>query len=118
MTHKIKFATVVLRISTAIYVLLGLFLFALSFSAGTQNKSSVVIMDIALGLFVLGLAVGVEFVRRGIINRKFWAWVAGLCIFGVYTPSIFFPLGLLGFWGLLAKGSRAEFGVGVTPSES
>ncbi len=118
MTHKINFATVVLRISTVIYVLLGLFLFALSFSAGTQNKSSVVTMDILLGLFVLGLAVGVEFVRNGIIQRKFWAWVAGLCIFGLYTPSIFFPLGVFGLWGLLAKDSREEFGVGATQSES
>lgn len=118
MARKINFATLVLRISTVIYVLIGLFLFALSFSAGTQNKSSVVTMDVFLGLFVLGLAFGVEFVRNGIIKRKFWAWIAGLCIFGIYTPSIFFPLGVFGLWGLLAKGSREEFGVGVTPSES
>jgi hypothetical protein len=116
MTHKIKFATVVLSISSVVYVLIGLFLFALSFSAATQNKSSTVVLNVILGTIILALAAGVEFVRRGIIQRKFWAWVAGLCIFGLYMPSIFFPLGVSGLWGLLAKGSREEFGVGVTLS--
>jgi hypothetical protein len=113
MTHKIKFATIALRISTGMYVLVGLSLFALSFT-GNQNKLFYTI----LAVFALALAVGVEFVRGGIIQRKFWAWVAGLCIFGLYTPSIFLPLGAFGLWGLLAQGSREEFGVGVTPSKS
>jgi hypothetical protein len=112
MTHKIKFATIALRISTGLYVLVGLSLFALSFM-GNQNKLFYTI----LAVFALAFAVGVEFVRSGIIQRKFWAWVAGLCIFGLYMPSIFLPLGALGLWGLLEKGTREEFGIGATPSQ-
>ena len=58
------------------------------------------------------LAVGVEVVAYGIHKRRFWGWVAGLAVFGLYATSLFFPLGALGLWGLLAPGSRIEFGIG------
>lgn len=112
MTHKIKFATLGLRISTVLYALVALLLLTISFM-GNHNKLFYTIPAV----FTLALAVGIEFVRRGIIQRKFWAWGTGLCIFGLYVPSIFFPLGAFGLWGLLGKGSREEFGIGVTPSE-
>ena len=63
--------------------------------------------------FCLALAVGIEFVAAGLRRRRFWAWVAALCIFGIYLPSLFLPLGALGLWGLLDLGSRAEFGMGA-----
>jgi hypothetical protein len=70
---------------------------------------------VVLLLFFLALAVGVEVVVYGLNRRRFWAWVAGLAIFGVYVPSGFLPLGVLGLWGLLQKASRAEFGVNGMP---
>jgi hypothetical protein len=62
-------------------------------------------------LFCIALIVGIEFVAAGLRRRALWAWVAGLCIFGLYVPSLFLPLGALGLWGLLGEGSRREFGV-------
>jgi hypothetical protein len=117
MTHKIKFATVALRISTVLYALMGPLIFAISYMSGALKDSSVVLIDTFATVFTLILAIGVEFVRNGIIQRKFWAWGTGLFIFGFYTLSIFLPLGVFGLWGLLAKGSREEFGIGVTPSQ-
>jgi catechol 2,3-dioxygenase-like lactoylglutathione lyase family enzyme len=63
-------------------------------------------------VFSLALVAGIELVALGLRRRRFWAWVAGLCIFGVYAPSLFLPLGALGLWGLLDAGSRRAFGVG------
>jgi len=64
-----------------------------------------------MACFALALAAGVEVVAYGIRKRRFWAWIAGLIIFGIYLPSLFLPLGVLGLWGLLAASSRVEFGV-------
>ena len=66
-----------------------------------------------LGGVCLALVLGIELVAYGIHRRGFWAWIAGLCIFAVYVPSLFFPLGVLGLWGLLDGGSREVFGVGA-----
>lgn len=63
------------------------------------------------GAFCLVLAVAVEVVAYGIHKRRFWGWIVGLIVFGIYTPSLFFPLGILGLSGLLASGSRIEFGI-------
>lgn len=63
---------------------------------------------------VLALAAGIEFVFVGLRRRKRWDWIAGLCVFGIYLPSLFLPLGAFGLWGLLDGGSRKEFGVGGT----
>lgn len=71
-------------------------------------------LPLAIGMFafILALIAGIELVAHGLDRRKFWAWVAGLCVFALYIPPLFFPLGLLGMWGLPGGGSRAEFGVG------
>ena len=64
-------------------------------------------------VFCVAMVGGVEFVPVGLRRRRFWAWVVALCIFGLYVPSLFLPLGALGLWGLLDPGSRAEFGIGL-----
>ena len=110
MRHRIGLAVVCLHISAVLYLLVGLLMFPL-FLADDHTGIG---LPLAVGMFVfcLALIAGVEFVAFGLGRRKFWAWVAGLCIFGTYAPSLFFPLGVLGLWGLLDRGSRAEFGVG------
>lgn len=95
-----------------LYLIIGV----LAFSFFMTDKRGLG-MPVAIGMFALclALAVGIEFVVHGLRRRKFWAWVVGLCLFGLYVPSLFFPLGVLGLWGLLDSGSRAEFGLGVDP---
>ena len=107
--HKIGLATVTLHISAVLYVIVGLLLFPLFMS---EEKTGLGLLFAVVGLILcLALAFGIEFVVYGLHRRKFWAWVAGLCIFSLYVSSLFLPLGALGLWGLLDSGSRAEFGV-------
>lgn len=103
-------AVVCLHISAGLYLLLGL----LAVPLFVADDPDGIGRPFAVGLFVccLALIAGIEFVAYGLSRRKFWAWVAGVCIFAIYAPSLFFPLGALGLWGLLDAGSRAEFGVG------
>jgi hypothetical protein len=72
------------------------------------------ILYVLVGALISWLDVAPE--KNALYHRRFWAWVAGLVVFGIYTPSLFFPLGVLGLWGLLARRSRIEFGMGVTAS--
>ena len=79
--HRIGMAIVCLHISAVLYVLIGvLFLVFLLYEEGTE---AAVIGGTCLLSFCLVLVVGIEFVVARIKRRKFWAWVAGLCIFGV-----------------------------------
>ena len=113
MQHRVGVAIVCLHISAALYAVAGLAFFVLvNGGNGTDGNLPVALV---LLLFCLGLAVGVEVVAYGLKHRRFWAWVAGLAIFGVYLPSGFLPLGVLGLWGLLQKASRAELGVNGMP---
>jgi xanthine/uracil/vitamin C permease (AzgA family) len=108
---KIWLALGCLHFSAVLYFLLGLGLMALLLLANEEEGG------IAAGICVLsacfGIGLGVEVVAYGVRCRKFWGWVTGLCVFGVYLPSLFFPLGALGLWGLLDEGSREAFGIGI-----
>jgi chromate transport protein ChrA len=112
MHHRIGLATVCLHISAVLYVGVGLLMAAVLYSP-PGDKLIRGVAALAVFLLCLALAVGIEFVAAGLRRRRFWAWVAGLCIFAIYLPSLFFPLGALGMWGLLDAGSRVEFGVGT-----
>jgi hypothetical protein len=109
MRHRIRLATTCLHASAVIYVVLGL-LAPIVVSPGHVGSHSVAAIFF---VFCMAMAVGVEFVAEGLRRRRFWAWVVGLCIFALYVSSLFLPLGVLGLWGLLDAGSRAEFGIGA-----
>ncbi len=104
-------AIVCLHISALLYLLVGILLFALLAGEGNSRPGLVVVLPVIPPL--IGV---IEIVAHALKRRKFWAWVAGLCIFAMYLPSLFLPLGALGLWGLLDEGSRAEFGLGGGPS--
>ena len=111
MRHRISLAINCLHVSAAIYMFVGFgfLIYVLLLEGGAD------LFVFGALMFVLNLLLvaGIEFVVKGLRRRRFWAWVAGLCIFGVYTCSIFLPLGVLGLWGLLDRGSRSEFGISV-----
>ena len=112
---RVGVALVCLHISAVLYLLLGLLfplLWTLDDDGDKLNASAATGVSVFLFIFCALIASGVEVVAYGIHKRKFWGWVAGLIVFGIYAPSIFLPLGAFGLWGLLAAGSRAEFGVG------
>ena len=111
--HRIGLALGCLHVSTGLYVLLGVCLLLISADGPAGLPPAV---GVPLAAFSLAIGAGVEVVAAGPRRRKFWAWVAGLCVFGTYATSLFLPLGVLGLWGLLDEGSRAAFGVGGPPA--
>jgi len=132
MRDKIIFATISLHISAFLYFLVGLGMMALfAFWIPFERQASGTLQQHALAtdqrnyaelcialfmfLFCVALVIGIEVVAYGLERRKFWAWIAGMCIFGLYVPSLFLPLRAFGLWGLLDEDSRAEFGVGTQP---
>lgn len=112
MKSKLNLATLALRISTVLYLLLGLLFLILAFliPANTEGWSP------WIGYFMAGFsAVFIIFLEVLIVHlkkRKFWAWVAGLIVGALYAGSLFLPLGVMILIGLLSSESRAEFGVG------
>jgi hypothetical protein len=115
MKDRTALATICLRISSAIYAIAGL-----AFLGHTLSRSRSASLPTEVSLIgctlCLTFAAGIEVVARGLRGRRYWGWVAALCIFTLYTPSIFLPLGVLGLWALLTPATRARFGVGPLTS--
>lgn len=119
MKHKIHYATICLHISAVLYLLLGSLMIPLFGLLVFEEMGALGWIFGAFSfLFCLALVVGIEIVVYGLGRRKYWAWIAGLCIFATYAPSLFLPLGVLGLWGLLDKGSMAEFGITTQKASS
>lgn len=118
--RRVGVALVCSHISAVLYLPVGLTMpVLLTFDeVGNEGEPDPVATSRAgacLFAFCALIAAGVEFVAYGVHKRRFWGWVAGLIVFGMYAPSLFFPLRVLGLWRLLATGSRAEFGIGGEP---
>ena len=114
MKHRLRMAGIALHISTVLYVLIALALVVIYFYIPNVRVNDPIAYDLFVFLtpICIAMAIGVEFVAWGIRHRKYWAWVAGLCIFATYIPSLFLPLGVFGMWGLLDSGSRCAYGFG------
>ncbi len=118
MVSKINRAVICLRISQAIYGLLAAIVAVIIFwgwgsISDDQEGKTIGLITMVITFFMLaGVAVFIHFVIRDLRLKKFWAWVAAICLFGLYLTSIFFPLGLLGFIFLLSESTRKEFGMG------
>lgn len=98
------------RISAVIYFLMGLGAWAvlplvLVYKLSMGLGELIIIMGI--GGFSILLGVGVEVVIWHLKRGKNWAWVAGICLAGIYIPSAFLPLGILALLGLLDAPSKA-----------
>jgi hypothetical protein len=100
-----KLVTIPIRISSVIYAIFGLGSFALLLiPLTTESNAEILAMRIILSLmFVMcaGLVVFLEIVIRALKGGKYWAWIAGICIAGLYIPSIFMVLGIIILVGLL-----------------
>src|SRR4051812_36652194 len=101
MRDRIRVAAISLHISAVIYVIVGLVF--LGYSRSDDPLASPPAEVAVLGCVLsLALAAGIETVAHGLRRRRYWGWVAGLCIFTLYIPTVFLPLGALGLWALLA----------------
>ena len=103
------------HISAVIYFLLGLVVCAVvpvvAFYSGSMGLGELIII-VGLGGFSILLGVGVEVVIWHLKKGKSWAWIAGICIAGIYIPSGFMPLGIIALLGLLETESKVYCGQG------
>lgn len=104
MPSKLWLAIVCFRISALIYLGLGFLVFALL----ADEQPAVGVFG---AILCCGFGIGIEVVIWGLRQLRFWAWIAGLCLCGLYVPSLFMPLGALALWGLLDNDSLVAFGV-------
>lgn len=111
--HRIGMAIACLHINAVLHLIVAFLFVAFTSDPYPERVRGVweVIHTLTLA-YSVAFAVGMVVIVYGLKRRRFWAWVAGLCVFGLDLPSIFLPLGAFGLWGLLDPGSRAEFGMG------
>jgi hypothetical protein len=105
--HRLGMAVVCLHISAVLYFAIGILMFPLMRSFGREERDAMLIAGVMFA-FCLAMVVGIEFVAAGLNRRRYWAWIAALCIFAVYATSAFLPIAAFGLWGLLDSGSREE----------
>lgn len=104
---SLKFVTIPLRISSILYLLIALgglvFVFA---PMQIEDPVEVVILRVTwalISLMSVGLTVFIEIVIKSLKKGTFWAWIAGLCLAGLYIPSAFAVLGIFMLIGLLKE---------------
>lgn len=112
MKSKVHLAILALRISTVIYALLALVFVLLTFVLPTDTDGWSPFMGYFMAAILVPFIVFLEILIAALRQRRFWAWIAGLIVATLYAPSLFLPLGIMIFIGLLSNESRSEFGVG------
>ena len=86
--------------------------FAVADAPSEEDAAVAVVVFGLLAAMCGGLGLIAEIITIGMHLRHKWAWFAGLVMFGLYLPSLFFPMGAMGMCGLLTTGSRREFDMG------
>jgi hypothetical protein len=109
---KVHLALSGIRISLIIYYLIMVGSLLLAVLATGESEQETRFVFGFLFVFLVAFAVFLEALIVSLRKRKFWSWVAGLIVGALYVPSLFLPMGIMILVGLLAEGSRNEFGLG------
>lgn len=96
-----KQSLLALKILIGFYVTLAIILMIFPL-LGMGNISGLIFMSI----LTFGWAYFHFKVRSGLLQEKYWAWVASIIIFGTTILSLLFPIGILGMIGALKKETR------------
>ncbi len=115
MKKRIDLAILGIRISSVIYSLMAVGCIAGWFMLPQDAETVISLGLVLLAVFISALVIFLEIVIVNLKRRRFWAWVAGIIIGGLYAPSLFLPLGVMILVGLLSEDSRMTFGVGTFP---
>lgn len=102
-------AAAYLLIAVGMLVIVG---FAAADAPGDEDAAAAAVIFGIIAAMCGGLGLVGEIVTIGMHLRHKWAWFAGLIMFALYLPSLFFPMGAMGMTGLLMPGSRKDFGIG------
>src|SRR5512145_3488802 len=90
--ERLNFAIWGLRISQVFYILILLCSPLAYFAPTGEERLWVFLWSVCcMGGISLACAVGIELVIQGLKRYKYWSWIAGLCIAGLYIPSLFLP---------------------------
>lgn len=98
-----KLALIALRIMSIAYLVLGPILI----TVGLFYQETLVFLFI--GPFLFGLGILYHQIRKGLVEGKYWAWVSGIIVSALSLTSLFFPLGIMGLYGLLNRETRQAF---------
>lgn len=114
----LKNALICLRISEGLYVLLAILfgilgaggMFGMPANAPDSTEMVFVWGMVFFFVFIsLGMAVFIEIICRHLKQGRYWAWIAGLILCGIYIPSLFIILGIVGLLGLLKPDTKTYF---------
>jgi hypothetical protein len=117
MLPQLRKTIIVFHISAIIYFLLSLasfgFLFFAPWIFPDENYMTALILTgifttlLVFTAFICG--AGLELVIWGLKRTRYWAWITGLIIAGLFIPSGFIVLGIIGLLGLVNKDVIATF---------
>jgi len=116
MPKRLQMTIVCLRISAGLYIAIALavilFLcFYIKNPEGIPPDDAAIlsVTGIIVAAMSIAIAIFVEIVIADLRRVRYWAWIAGLIICGIYVPSVFVVLGVLGLIGLLDAETQAAF---------
>ena len=105
---SIKPTILCLRISSIIYFLIAVLSILVGFYF-MEDDLLLKLTFITLFLISIFLCVFIEIVINGLKKRKKWTWFASLILCGIYIPSAFIILGIVGIIPLFDSNIRKEF---------
>ncbi len=110
MSKNISRAIACLRIIEGFYIFIALGFFSMILFLVTEDSPQKIglVFFIISFLIMMGLVIFLGYIVKDLRRKKFWAWVAGVCIFGLCLPTIFLPIGILGLFWLLKPEVRHE----------
>lgn len=112
MNHKITTAIVCLRISQVFYILIGVGV-PMLMTLLDEDPIVVGIFSAVMGITTLSILVGLEVLIYGLKKRKKWSWIVGLIVFGLYIPSLFLPLGVIGMIAMMKPETQRVLGASI-----
>jgi hypothetical protein len=107
---KTWLARLCLQICAPLSFFLGVSAVAFCFFSTARPDDALLLVGVGILGGGVALAVVCLWLASGLGRRRFWAWVLSLMLFLLFLPTLYFPLGLLGLWGLLDRGTKDEFG--------
>jgi hypothetical protein len=108
--ERLRLAIWGLRITQVFYLLLLLCTPLPYFLPEVEERLWVLLWTVCcMGGISIACVVGIEVVIRGLKQYKYWGWIAGLCVAGLYIPSLFLPFGIMILVGLLDSQTQAAF---------
>ena len=107
---SLKPTIICLRISSIIYFIIAVLSILIGFYI-IEEDLFLKFTFILLFLISLALCIFIEIVINGLKKRKKWTWFASIILCGIFIPSAFIILGIIGIIPLFDSDLRKEFNI-------